>query len=624
MVVALFIMGAIGATAAESITIINADFQQDATRLEGVAWVGGVTNWVSSNAGVQWDSFGVGGGPSNIISWINGGGWLRIHALDAGLGSIEVVSNQSITVTFDLIMPNGNKANSYAVDVFAVDGDLLASTGDIDISGFSAGTVYPAESHTLQWLGATPSTNGFDIVIRQPGGQILLDNVVASNDDPDPTPLPPVWSVNPITGNDGLVGHPYTGTLEGLASDPNWDVVQYSRSPSGDPWLVVAADGTLSGVPVGSGSYSFTVIASDGTLSSTATLNIEVGNGTAPVWDPNPIALSMSAFVGVPYTNSLAGYVIEPDGEPITYAIVIGPAWLAIDPSTGEIIGTPTEVGAEPNVFTIRATDLDGSDVATVNIPVIDGYGKIMVALDAGGAADGSDQTITDVSTGGESFDGTAEFTALGNAGWAAAAVGIGRWYDDEFSLDPAGTNVASYTFGNLTVGSEWEVYASWRSQAQGNNSSAVPYTINGGDPIYADQTQANPNDLTLHDGVQDVWFMKLGTATVGAEGTVIVTVSASSGGWTVCDAIVMRSTPVAPVDPVEDLTISGPVSSGTEMVLSWTALDKGTYGIETNSNLIIKNWQTFMSGLSVPGGGTITVTNTIGSDQIFYRVITE
>ncbi len=77
-----------------------------------------------------------------------------------------------------------------------------------------------------------------------------------------------------------------------------------------------------------------------------------------------------------------------------------------------------------------------------------------------------------------------------------------------------------------------------------------------------------------------------------------------------------------APV-PVEDLVISGPVSGGTGVVLSWTGQNGKAYGVETNSDLIIGDWQSFTS--NVPGaGGIITITNTIGPDQTFYQVISE
>ncbi|MCK4563049.1 MAG: hypothetical protein KAU94_00080, partial [Verrucomicrobia bacterium] len=75
------------------------------------------------------------------------------------------------------------------------------------------------------------------------------------------------------------------------------------------------------------------------------------------------------------------------------------------------------------------------------------------------------------------------------------------------------------------------------------------------------------------------------------------------------------------PADPVEDLVIAGPVAGGME--LSWTGEDGKPYGVETNSNLIIGDWQSYTTGV-MGAGATITITNTIDSDQTFYRVISE
>jgi hypothetical protein len=60
------------------------------------------------------------------------------------------------------------------------------------------------------------------------------------------------------------------------------------------------------------------------------------------------------------------------------------------------------------------------------------------------------------------------------------------------------------------------------------------------------------------------------------------------------------------------------------EMELSWTGEDGKPYGVETNSNLILPGgWVSWITN-QVGNGGTITVTNTIGPDQTFYRVISE
>ena len=75
---------------------------------------------------------------------------------------------------------------------------------------------------------------------------------------------------------------------------------------------------------------------------------------------------------------------------------------------------------------------------------------------------------------------------------------------------------------------------------------------------------------------------------------------------------------------PVDDASISGPISGGTAMEISWTGTLGFTYGVETNSNLIDGSWHSLTN--NIPGtGGLTTITNTITDlNQLFYRIISE
>ncbi len=91
-------------------------------------------------------------------------------------------------------------------------------------------------------------------------------------------------------------------------------------------------------------------------------------------------------------------------------------------------------------------------------------------------------------------------------------------------------------------------------------------------------------------------------------------------GAYAVFDGILLAAD--APKNAAT-LSISGPVSGGTEMEISWVGDSGSTYTVETNSNLIVGGWDTFMSGIAGTGG-EITITNIIGPNQTFYRVITQ
>jgi autotransporter-associated beta strand protein len=108
----------------------------------------------------------------------------------------------------------------------------------------------------------------------------------------------PVFITSPIVAEGVSEGIPYTGqTLAGSATDADpGDTLAYSKV-SGPAWLVVAADGTLSGTPSlgSSGLNSFVVRATDSTSASAdATLEITVTGLPLP-WVSSDIGTGMLA-----------------------------------------------------------------------------------------------------------------------------------------------------------------------------------------------------------------------------------------------------------------------------------------------------------------------------------------
>jgi len=79
--------------------------------------------------------------------------------------------------------------------------------------------------------------------------------------------------------------------------------------------------------------------------------------------------------------------------------------------------------------------------------------------------------------------------------------------------------------------------------------------------------------------------------------------------------------TPI-PADPVT-ISISGPVSNGTEMLLSWSNQLGRTYGVLTNNNLLFGNWQFYTSSVS-GAEATIDIHVPINDEQVFYLILSE
>lgn len=102
----------------------------------------------------------------------------------------------------------------------------------------------------------------------------------------------PVFTANPLSKPAGTTGVAYSGSIAGDASDPDAGATLSFSKTAGPAWLVVAANGALSGTPpAGSGGVNaFTVRVTDqGALFAEATLNITVNNALPNGWTAQDI-----------------------------------------------------------------------------------------------------------------------------------------------------------------------------------------------------------------------------------------------------------------------------------------------------------------------------------------------
>ena len=425
------------------------------------------------------------------------------------------------------------------------------------------------------------------------------------------TPLAPVWSEDPITNTTARANHAFTGTLAGLATDPNMDTVTYSKGSSEPTWLEVAADGTLSGMPTAVGTDTFTVVASDGNLTTPATLVVVVSAPSAPVWSEDPID-GGSANVSVVYSNTVAGRATDPDGDAISYSKDAGdPPWLNVEPD-GTLWGTPASGDEGLNVFTVIATDVNGDTPATLNIQVVDftAFTPITVvnfSFEEPGTGDNRDWSTIP----GWDWD---------SAG--SASVGVTDGYtstDGSYEAYFGDTSAISQLTGHVIAsGDLFSLVFDVRDNWNGDTLVAELYYDDDGTPEVIQAFSITP----VNTDYEEVTFTTTLPATPAMAGKTLGVRFGVDDGWLHIDTIRLGVSG-KPADAVTDLVVYAPVSGGTGIVLAWTGENGGTYGVETNSNLVIADWQTFMTG--IPGnGGTITVTNTMGPDQTFYRVITE
>ena len=161
--------------------------------------------------------------------------------------------------------------------------------------------------------------------------------------------------VTPVTPPFGTVGASYNlqlGATGGLAPY-TWSLANGSVLPSG--LTLTASTGLISGTPVQAGSFSFTVRLTDA-LSTVADQNLTLSVIEALILQTTSLP---SGNLNVAYSQTLSA--IGGNG-PYTWSINGNlPTGLTLDPATGLISGTPTQVGDFS--FSVTVSDSNGVNI---------------------------------------------------------------------------------------------------------------------------------------------------------------------------------------------------------------------------------------------------------------------
>jgi uncharacterized repeat protein (TIGR03803 family) len=157
---------------------------------------------------------------------------------------------------------------------------------------------------------------------------------------------------------------PYMAVITNLAVAPAGDTLAFAMV-SGPGWLNVASNGVLSGTPANSdiGTNDFVVSLTDTNgVTASASMSLAVIADPPPTFISNPFtepsANPGEAYTGSISTNATAPYISA--GDILTFAVVSGPAWLAVT-TNGMLTGTPAVSDSGTNTFVVSVTDLGGS-----------------------------------------------------------------------------------------------------------------------------------------------------------------------------------------------------------------------------------------------------------------------
>ena len=582
------------------------------------------------------------------------GGWTTVNGTDIGVTPSEKLwgNNASLEYNHATALTAADAGLVLAVDA-TIDrsGSVYPYFATITLwDGSDAGTKVEVATDAGNWSGGAGTRLTYTILAADIGKEIIFEygHGAGWGETDDVTfriipPLPPVWD-DPIVVSEGIANAYYEGeTLAGQASDPNGDAITYART-GGPAWLIVDTNGDLTGTPLTAnlGTNTFTVTATDGTSTPVpAELKIFIRTTLPPVWD-EPVA-GRNALLGGTYSDTLAGKATDPDGEEILYSKGLGgSAWLVVD-IDGALSGTPDVLGT--NVFTVIADD--GNDTPTSTELKIFVYEMVpgdSTAIGVNFTGSENREIAPDAEAGLPPYIYANWNNAAGNTGGKAGLIdsdgntttasvgweGNNTWQDSNAASDAdAGVGDAQVARGYIDDGispalsAAWSVtnipYATYNVviylSTDTDGDTYLPFIVNGVSNSVASSPKhryQNPNwdgsNTIVVEGLTDSiltvsGFNRAGSTRGSVAGFQIVSADSGTGSQ------------------VTDLAIAGPVVGG--MVLTWTGEDGKSYGVETNSNLIIGDWQAFASG-QMGDGGTITMTNPVGPNQTFYRVISE
>src|SRR5580692_9656832 len=316
---------------------------------------------VDNNTGFRPYTFSVGtqGGlslsPATLPNGTQNVAYSQSVTASGGSGGYTVdIGTASLTVN-PTSLPNGTQGVAYNHSVSASGGTgpyTFALTSGSLPAGLSLNTGTGAITGTPTGTGPSTFTIQATDSLNDTGSRTYTINIGTNS-----------LSVNPASLPAGTQGSAYSQTLTASGgSAPYTFAVTAGSLPSG---LSLGSGGAITGTPSASGTFNFTVQATD-TTANTGSRAYSLTINLVPL-TLNPATLP-AGTQGTPYSQSVTA---SGGSAPYSYAIISGglPPGLALNTNSGAITGTPTTGGSY--TFTVQATDTTpntGSRTYTVNI----------------------------------------------------------------------------------------------------------------------------------------------------------------------------------------------------------------------------------------------------------------
>lgn len=220
----------------------------------------------------------------------------------------------------------------------------------LDSKGKISGT--PGKAH----VGANSFIVEVSDGITSPVRAELKINVIHTNH-------PPYWLEKPVTLSVPEKS-PIQSNIGSKVKDPDDSDKLTLSKVSGPDWLILSADGAITGTPQATdlGDHTFNVRADDGNGGTAdGVLIVTVTNvNDEPFWVEQPAVLP-SGPENKPYQASLGSFAKDIDpGDSLTFSKIGGPGWASVA-SDGTVTGTPSRPDVGLNTLKVRVTDKVGA-----------------------------------------------------------------------------------------------------------------------------------------------------------------------------------------------------------------------------------------------------------------------
>lgn len=248
---------------------------------------------------------------------------------------------------------------------------LNGTTGEISGTPVAAGTFYVTFTNNDTGESKTVNTT-------------LPMTIYPADADADPDAIPPVlpdymFKFETYMLNNGEIGTAYSDTY--LTSGAQ-GTVTYSVTGLPDGLTIDTNTGVVSGTPaVGSaGTYYLTILATDSGTNPATTISANL-----PMWIASSSTSNFywnyfglpAALYGMAYQGSIPILVNTINGGTVTYSALGLPPGISYNSSSGELTGTPSEVGVFPVIYTAESTTEGTLTLATDFIVLPPGGGDV-------------------------------------------------------------------------------------------------------------------------------------------------------------------------------------------------------------------------------------------------------